>query len=593
MTHFDLTCRLRLRRAASRGLLLALLGTAAACGSKDQRPLLLVNAPLGAFASSAQTLIVTIAVNGEQVFQQSLGASTNAFGSYGFYLPSGKSGNAAVTIQVYDAGNCLIAVGNGGPVPVSAGERSGPISVPFVPSSAPCGADASPPPDGPPPVDGPGPYDGGGTEAATPTEAGVPVMDGPLAGAEVARPEVQDVPAPEASPEVAADVADAPLAPEVAPDLLGPDVPPVPDVALDGGVDGPPSTPDATVSPLTMMRNCVEYTHSRTASDGTPEDVMVYSMVFSPDGKNLVTCGEDGRAKVWDVSATGLKANASKLEFSGNHELRAAMRADGKYLAIGERYGKVVVYDFPVSLEYGAASVKWTLPTTSFSPTPWGSRPSHFTTDGNYLVVAYEANGYTDPNLLVVWDLTTQTVVRSVNYVYEELQKAVLPGAYSEPMWVASALARDGDAGTETVVTLTDISRTGSTKAQVAVPGTIRQIAFTPDGKGLLFGMGTSEVTLWDVTDKTKIIKTAGSLLPETSGYYTGVYSFAFTGDGAYVAVGTEGGSQPVVKVVSIAQRQSVEKIVDYAATSLAFAPSYPALVIGEEYLGKVLFCTP
>jgi WD40 repeat protein len=572
-------------------LLLSLLALFPACSSEDKRPLLLVNAPLGTYAPLAQTLVVTVLVDKVQVFAQTLGASTNAFGNYGFYLPSGTSGSAVVWIQVVDINNCVIATGVGGPVPVSAGETSGPISVPFSVATVPCGADAGVgDTSGPPAVDGPSPGDVVGADAPAPSEAGPPVVDVPSIFPDVVRLDVQS---PDVGPDVA-DVADAPGAPDVSDDGPGPDLPIVIDVGLDGSTDGAPSSPEATASPMSVLRNCTEYTHTLAESGGTPMNYGVYRVVFSPDGKNLVSCGEDGRAKVWDVTSSGLKENASKLVFSGRDTLKGVMRPDGKYLAIGDADAKVSIYDFPGSLDVGAAMLQWTLPATSFSPIPWFAIPRYFTSDGTHLVVAYQAdsNGR-DPNLLVVWDLTTQTIVRSVNYVYDEYPKAVLPGSYAGPMWVASALDNAGDAGTETIVSLTDIAQSGSTKAQVAIPGAIDQIAFTPDGNALVIGMTTGEVGLWDISDKTKIVKPASPLIPESSGYYTGVYWFAFTSDGSYLAVGAEGASSSVVKLVSMAQKQSIEKTVAYPAVSLAFAPGNLALAIGEMFHGKLLYCTP
>jgi WD40 repeat protein len=296
---------------------------------------------------------------------------------------------------------------------------------------------------------------------------------------------------------------------------------------------------------------------------------------------------------VWDVTATGLKPNASKLVFSGNGILRCAMSSDGKYLAIGEGDGKVSIYDFPGSLDAGGSMLAWTLPATSLSITPDSAIPRHFTTDGKDLVVVYPAYDTKDPNFVVVWDLTSQTIVRSVNYPHDDYPYAALPGDYAGAMWIASSRTDWGDAGTEDLVTLMDVSKVSPTKAQVVLPGTVDILAFTPDGAGLLVGMDTSEITLWDISDKTKIVKPAASLLPPTSGYYTGVDSIAVANGGSHLAAGLQGNDRTMVKIASLTEQKSVEKITQYRVSALAFAPGNTGLAIGELYDGVLLYCTP
>src|SRR5262249_27867666 len=58
----------------------------------------------------------------------------------------------------------------------------------------------------------------------------------------------------------------------------------------------------------------------------------VHAVAFSPDGKSLWTCSEDGRALLWDV-ATGKARTVYK--FWGNRCLAMVMSPNGQFLAIG------------------------------------------------------------------------------------------------------------------------------------------------------------------------------------------------------------------------------------------------------------------
>jgi WD40 repeat protein len=195
----------------------------------------------------------------------------------------------------------------------------------------------------------------------------------------------------------------------------------------------------------------------------------------------------------------------------------------------------------------------------------------------------------------VVWDLGTQTIVRTVDYAYDDYPSAVLPGDWAGPMWTASDMERKTDGGTEYVVTLTDVAQSGSAKVQVLVPDPVDLLAFSPDGKSLMVGLETGEVSMWDVSDKTKMVKPVAPLYAEGTGWLRGVYSAAFTSDSAYMAIGTETGEQFVVRLASFGSKISLESAVDYAATAVAFAPDNLALVIGEhsDSKGLVLYCKP
>ena len=563
-----------IRRAAGGAVLLATLALVSACSSSDKRPLLLFN--VNAFPGAA-TVEAVVSVGGAQVADEFI--SVNPTGKYGVYLPSGTSGKVDLSVLVYDGASCFLASGSPAPVTVSPGEKSGPVTVPLTASPDSCLRDGGVPDTLVAP-----PGDVGGLPDVTVVEVAMGPDLAPIVPA--------DAPAAEAqAPDVL--LRDLPATLDVPADEPTPDALVTADVAPDGAAERPFVMTEVGATTLGVLHTCTPYTHSETFSDGTIGDWAVLKLVFSPDGKYLTSFGEDGRAKVWQVTTTGLAPVAGDLIFSGQYELSGAVSPDGKYLAIGERYGQVAIYDFPASIAAGGAVLKWTLPATAFSPTPWRAARLQFTTDGNHLVVAYSGESSPDPNLLVVWDLTTQTIVRTITYVYEDWPRAVLPASYTDPMWVASAATISGDAGDETIVTLVDVAQTSPIKAQAAIPGTVDSMAFSPGGNALAIGLDTGEVSLWDVTDKTKLVRPAAPIVAATTAFYSYVYALTFTSDGNYLAMAADGASSSFVKLISQADKVSVQKNTTYSPVSLAFAPGNLGLAVGELDMGTILYCTP
>ena len=560
-------------------LLIAIFAFGAACSSDKAESLLLVNVPLGVLPPTASTMAFTVLVDGQQVAQEVHGVAENAEGKYGIYLPSSASGSATLSVVVADASGCVVATGAGGPVSISAGEKSAPVVVTLTPATTPCGAIDG----GLPDTSAPSGIDGGVGDLVTGETS--PAIDGSFPGTDAGR---NDVPPSDVRNDVVGDVT---IAADRPADL------PTTDVALPaevgGDTDAVDATPDAPPSITSIFRNCTEYTHSVTFSNGDVGDWPVLKLIFTPDGKNLVSFGEDGRAKVWEVTSTGLVPDANDLVFTGDSELTGAIRPDGRYLAIGERNGKVTIYDVPASISNGAAVQYEVLPAADLSVVPWRALPRHFTSDGDHLVVAYSADSSPDPNLVVVWDVTNKQIVRSVPFDYDEWPMAALPGSYLDPMWVASAVENYGAGGYETIVSIVDIGLASPVKTQVTISGTVNAMAFTPDGSGLAIGMDSGEVNLWDISDKTKLVPPAAPLVPEVSGLYTDVYALSFTSDGSYLGVAGESSSGSAVKLVSLAQKSLIQKTVEHIPISLAFAPNNLALAIGEYDLGVVVYCTP
>ncbi len=585
MMNLELSCRVALFAVA-----LALLP---ACGSKDQRPLVLVDAPLGTFAASGATVKVTVALdNNGPVTEKDVSVAQDSSGKLGIYLPSGSSGTATITVAVI-AGSCVIASGTVTDIVVKAGEISAAVSIPLS-AAGPCGQDGGALDSGAPALPDGGVADGPGGESAVIVDSRPPALDGPHVSVDVEPAGADGAAVDLVSPSDArTDVAiQNPDAPEDVPHVdlaAGPDA--GPDVGPDLGPDSPTGPVDAPPTTMNVLANCKAYTHSTKDSTGAIEDWGIRQLAFSPDGANLISFGEDGRAKLWNVTAAGLVEAPSGLVFKGGqNSVYGTISQDGNYVAVGDDNSEVTVYDFAVSIKYGAPSTKWSLPASALPVVLDPPQVIQFTTDGGHLVVAYKAYLSTDANPFAVWDLGTQKIVRLVNYDNNDLPMAVLPGSYTSSMWVASVATGTTDAGADfSTVTLMDVSQASLSKAQVTLDGDVYSMAFSPDGTTLAIGFYSGEVSLWDITTKSNIVR-LGSPLIAASTSYSSAYALAYTPDGKYLAAGL---FDFTVRLVNLQPKMALQRSLDYLPWSLAFAPDGLGLAIGERDLGVLLYCRP
>jgi WD40 repeat protein len=488
---------------------------------------------------------------------------------------------------------CEIASGVG-TVAVTPGETSGPIAINLVASTAPCVildggvADTLPPPsDSDRIVDGAGSdlagLDAGRGLEAGPAQGDLPSVD--TTGVDVA---VSDGPA---DVPVNLDIPSDSVLPDAPADVPGPvdqaaDALPAQDVGVDSG--------EAGISMTNFLHTCTPYTHSLTYSGGVIGDWGVRKLVFSPDGKYLISFGEDGRAKVWDVTTTGLAVIASGLEYSGQDSLEGSISPDGKLVAVGDRAAAVNVFDFQASLTAGASVSSATLSKALVATKLYSAEFVEFVGDSSHLVVAYYSGGQPDPNYLALWSAgATPGLVNKVSFDTSVRTWAYLPGPYPGPVWVASAGTLATDAGaSESTISLVDLSQANPTKVEVRTPGTVESLAFTPDGNTLVVGFYDGELSLWDVTSKTSIVKKPNPLIAGVSSGPT-VMCVATSRDGQYVAAGTDDWTTAAVTLFKLPKSLSTKKVIDYIPWSLTFAPNNLALAVGERNKGVILYCTP
>jgi hypothetical protein len=386
---------------------------------------------------------------------------------------------------------------------------------------------------------------------------------------------------------------DSVLPPEdVAPDqpveyAVGPDL--LPDLA-------PDATDTAGLTTMNAFTTCIQYTHTRRDSQGRPYTFGVRDLAFTPDGKHLVSFGEDSRAKAWMVTETGLAdAVTGGLIFAGDRMLTGAISADGKHMVIGDQGNNLSLYDLESSLQLGAAVTLAEFPLSALPPDLGGVRRVQFTSDGKHIVAFYSGDLNPDPNHLLVWDIDTQAIVRDVVFDYDDVVRAVMPAAYSEPMWVASSKRNRVDGGGyDYVVSLVDVaSPEPRSVVQLRTPDEAVEAAFWPDADTLVLGLDNGEVGRWDISNKADIVRLGTPIIDASMD--SSVVSLAFTNDKKHLAAGISvfmGISS--VKLYSAEKQTTLHKNLDgYDPWSLAFAPDGLALAIGGETDGALIYCKP
>ena len=147
----------------------------------------------------------------------------------------------------------------------------------------------------------------------------------------------------------------------------------------------------------------------------------VYSLTFSPDGKQLLTSSYDNSIKLWDVPSGNLIREFKPYtlkDFEKGHQepvYTAAFSPDGKFIASGssglERTIKI--------WNLGDGSVARDLANPNYKTAPMFPPASHpgavtnlrFTKDGKYLISVGDAPG--NKGFLAVWDWQAGKMVAS------------------------------------------------------------------------------------------------------------------------------------------------------------------------------------
>jgi eukaryotic-like serine/threonine-protein kinase len=197
----------------------------------------------------------------------------------------------------------------------------------------------------------------------------------------------------------------------------------------------------------------------------------VYHADFSPDGRTLVTCGQDGTVRFWEV-ATGRPLRtiaAHATEVNG-----AAFSPDGRTLATVSDDGTIKLW----KVETGAEQA--TIPAHNGEATA-----VRFTPDGRRLISA----GRNDC-LVKLWDLTT----------FKELASTRAHEGFIENIALAPDGATLATSGADGYARLWNLANLGAGKSlHVALRAAVYGLAFSSDGTRLATAESSGRVRMCDL----------------------------------------------------------------------------------------------
>jgi WD40 repeat protein len=216
-------------------------------------------------------------------------------------------------------------------------------------------------------------------------------------------------------------------------------------------------------------------------------DDEIRQTALSPDGRTLATTSWDGTLRLWDLGGTQPKPRETFRAVSA-FATAVSFMADGRKLVTGNSDASVRIWD----VSTGTARLQKTL--SHGKPDPeqdrdeiWGLAVS---TDGKVAVTSGRFHG------LRVWDLTAEGPVDPVTVKKPSRYHGAL--AFSPDGSVVASGSSAG--GTLTLWSVADVKSPKVQHQVDAGKAPVHAVAFAPDGKTVVSGGHDDVVRFWDVS---------------------------------------------------------------------------------------------
>jgi len=271
----------------------------------------------------------------------------------------------------------------------------------------------------------------------------------------------------------------------------------------------------------------------------------ISSAAFSPNGQFVLTGGQDGTAKLWDVKGRLLQTFESKAPV-----LAVAFSPDGKMVLTGSTDHTAKLWDITGTERQSFIGHDYWVEAVAFSP----DGKTILTGSTNGAVKLWDMNG----NTLQTMDIQSDgvTAVRAVAFSPDG-RTILIGGGELEGKWGAA--------------TLWDLSGTQlQTFAQR--DGACNAVAFSPDGQTVLTG-SRNGVKLWDLKSNER-----RNLADPTKSMVTA----AFSPDGKTILTGHRNGKAQVWGIETGKPSTTINGHAKWL-TAVAFSPNGQTILTGSE----------
>lgn len=328
------------------------------------------------------------------------------------------------------------------------------------------------------------------------------------------------------------------------------------------------STPiilDRTNTDNDYFNEIAENIHAQQARDEimlSNRSGVVYSIAFSPDGKQILSSSENGAIYLWDaVSGNKIRSFIGQVHMIKS----AAFSPDGANIVSGSEGGTIKLWD--------TASGNYIKTFTLFETGPMGIYSVAFSPDGSQILC-----GLRDIRL---FDISTGRLIMTINSsghpaLFSPDGRYIISSDanYTAKLWDAETgrlirtfTGQDGTVNAATlavspdgkqiafrskndIVRIWDVETGREIKTFSGNSDTVRAIAFSPDSKYIAAALGgyVSIIKLWDIN--------TGQEIRTYSGHSDIVRTLAFSPDGKYLASGSDDNS---IRIWDTAANQAVK----------------------------------